>query len=170
VNDDGFLTPLFAFIRCGVLLRDSRIIEIEWSVKNDKPFIPSPQRARKPRSRVKSKSKYPKSAKKARAKPAGPDGAITEDEDENMADDSGATVEQTGCAVNEKGKGRLRVADEGFGMEVTNSVITPTKRSVEDVDGEADEENMGARAKRQRKKHNKEPTRQSKGQKAVCAA
>jgi hypothetical protein len=146
----------------------SRVIEIEWAVKNDKPFVPSPKRTRKARSKAKSKSKYPKSAKKAKTEPAGPDGAITEDEDEHMTDATGAAVEQMGGAVNGKGKSRLRAADEGFGVQLTNNVITPTKRSVEHIDGEMDdEENVGNPAKRQRKKHNKEPTRQTKGKMAA---
>ncbi|KDR80423.1 hypothetical protein GALMADRAFT_242858, partial [Galerina marginata CBS 339.88] len=91
-----------------------RIIEIEWSVKNNKEYVPSPKPPRKPKTRKRSKSAF---------------------EHENPQTDDAMDVDD--CGAN-RGKGRRLAVAAEFGMEVTNTESpNKSKRSFADTDDRA---------------------------------
>lgn len=107
-----------------------RIIEIEWAVKNDKVFVPSPKRPKKTKGTKKTKGSrvYPMS-------------------DENMDVD----YEEDEKLHKVKGKGKEQRRDVEFGLELTNTDSpNKSKRSMADrEDGEDD--GMGTPPKRQKR-------------------
>lgn len=105
--------------------RGYRIIEIEWAVKNDKAFVPSP----KPAKKSKGKKKKSKNLK-----------------DYPMSD------EQTGVDEEDYKQGESESAGGDFGHELTNaSILNTSKRTLADLDGDDDTETTPKRQRRSRK-------------------
>lgn len=105
-----------------------RIIEIEWAVKNDKPFVPSPKRQKNKAKKLKTKVEI----------------------NEPVLSDSQMDVDDEGNDHSERPI-HFKVKQEAaeFGMELTNS---PTKRSI--VEQDRDDESLTP-AKKQRRSGDK---------------
>ncbi|KAI0031864.1 P-loop containing nucleoside triphosphate hydrolase protein [Vararia minispora EC-137] len=120
-----------------------RIIEIEWAVKNNKPFNPSPKRARKIKSRKKGKPSHPEPAGDMVISATQAPQSVDSDDDntvENLLEQPEAV---TGAAMT----GRVtRSMKARFGTEATNS---PSKRR--SMDEDADEDTLCTPPKRLRK-------------------
>ncbi|PPQ74075.1 hypothetical protein CVT24_012945 [Panaeolus cyanescens] len=85
-----------------------RIIEIEWAVKNDREYVPSPKPKRKSKPKKKAKSNL--------------------SQDNYMADEERMDVDKLGASSKEN----LVVGE--FGMEVTNTETPKIKRSFADTE------------------------------------
>jgi kinesin family protein 22 len=117
--------PLGAF-------RRARIIEIDWAVKNDKAFVPSPKREKT--RKVKSKKKTLRASRLREQSSTAPEGPMDVDEWQDEEETKGGATKQ------DKQSGKA-----SFGLELTNS---PNKRTMLDRDsGDGD---VGTPFKKQR--------------------
>lgn len=100
---------LFSFSRpVWLVIHGHRIIEIEWAVKNNKEFVPSPKRARQPKTKKRSKSNLAR---------------------ENAPADDAMEVDECGAIA-----GKHRDAPGMFGAESTNTDSpNKSKRSYTDA-------------------------------------
>lgn len=106
-------TDVRLFFRCPVwlVIHGHRIIEIEWAVKNDKDYVPSPKPVRKPKTKKRAKSTLARENAPA--------------DDAMEVDDCGANAEKHNGAT----------AAGIFGTEMTNTDSpNKIKRSLADTD------------------------------------
>jgi kinesin family protein 22 len=104
-----------------------RIIEIEWSVENNKEYVPTPKPPRKQRTskqprKLRSKSNPGQEVDLENKSLAGNDEAMEVDDDNCAAEPSKAAT---------KGQRLIKMAE--FGMEVTNTGSSLSKRSFADT-------------------------------------
>lgn len=113
------------------MLGEHRIIEIEWAVKNNKMFVPSPPKKNK--GKIKSKPR------------------------EFLIADEPMDVDEGEEPIGKKGKGRRRATGSEFGMELTNTNadgLNQSKRSlaaIEEAAGDDDDDDVETPPKKQRR-------------------
>ncbi|KAL0068316.1 hypothetical protein AAF712_004703 [Marasmius tenuissimus] len=116
-----------------------RIIEIEWAVKNERPFVPSPKRTKNKKTKAERKLEK-KSGRDRDRERDGAEEEGEEEEKENPPSDDQMDVDEVATSLFGQ-----------FGVEITNAGVgagagsSPNKRRLEDDD---DLEEQGTPAKR----------------------